>query len=295
MKPIRIFFLLTFLVVLAGSVCAQRRVNPVKSGSNNAFGVNENKVPGDSIDISRVTRVTDKNGNTVLVDTLTGVQMPDTLGGPQTMIPKMIQPLIYSASVGIDIWDPIMRVFGQKYGLIEFSGELNLHNRYIPVVEIGVGQTNYTPAKNNYTYKVGVTPYFRIGCNYNFIYNSNPDYMAFAGVRFGFSKFNYSLTDVTLTNDYWGDPGVVAFPKQSCSLTYMQIMFGIRVRIMGPISMGWAFRYKTRLHESKADFGEPWYIPGYGSRNSSITGSFSIFYTLPLGKDNWQKPPAPEY
>ena len=45
-------------------------------------------------------------------------------------------------------------------------------------------------------------------------------------------------------------------------------------------SLGWQFRFKTRLHESEAPAGKPWYIPGYGTRNSAITGSFSIFYTF---------------
>jgi hypothetical protein len=203
---------------------------------------------------------------------------------PTGKIPKMQQPLLYAAAVGVDIWDPLMRVFGQHYGLVEFSGELNLHNRYIPVVEVGLGQSSYTPDDNNYTYKVPLTPYFRIGCNYNFIYNSNPDYMAFAGVRFGWSHFNYEVNNVHLSSDYWGESTTFNLPKQTASVTYMQILFGIRVKVFGPISMGWCLRYKAKLKESKATYGRPWYIPGYGSRNGAITGSFSITYTLPFKK-----------
>ncbi len=48
--------------------------------------------------------------------------------------------------------------------------------------------------------------------------------------------------------------------------------------------MGWCIRYKAKLHESEAAYGRPWYIPGYGSRNGAVTGSFAITYTLPLKK-----------
>lgn len=285
-KPIKIL-----ATIAAAAICllpqmsqGQRRVNPVKSASQGLQGKNENKNPGDSIDYSKLAHIHDEHGNVIFVDTVTGVEVPDTATAPAAKIPKMQQPLFYAAAVGIDIWDPVMRIFGQHYGLIEFSGELNLHNRYIPVVEIGLGQSSYTPDDNNYTYKVPVTPYVRIGCNYNFIYNSNPDYMAFAGLRFGWSHFNYEVNDVRLSSDYWGESTTFNLPRQTANLTYMQFLFGIRVKVFGPISMGWCIRYKAKLHESAATYGRPWYMPGYGSRNGSITGSFSITYTLPFKK-----------
>lgn len=272
----------------------QRRVNPVKSASQGLQGKNENKNPADSIDYSKLAHIHDENSNVIFIDTVSGVEVPDTATAPTGKIPKMQQPLFYAAAVGVDIWDPVMRIFGQHYGLVEFSGELNLHNRYIPVVEIGLGQSSYTPDDNNYTYRVPVTPYFRIGCNYNFIYNSNPDYMAFAGLRFGWSHFNYEVNDVRLTDGYWDESTTFNLPKQTANVTYMQVLFGIHVKVFGPISMGWSIRYKAKLKESDAAYGRPWYIPGYGSRNGAITGSFSITYTLPLKKKRVEITPDTE-
>ena len=48
--------------------------------------------------------------------------------------------------------------------------------------------------------------------------------------------------------------------------------------------MGWAMKYHSILHESKAKYGKPMYIPGYGTRGSSITGAFSLMYVLPIEK-----------
>lgn len=283
-----------FMAILPAE--AQRRVTPVKNGSKNLQGINENKQPGDSIDRSRLVSVTDQEGNTVLVDTVTGKEVPDTIppGLPEGKVPKMINPLIYSASIGVDIWDPIMRIFGQSYGLIGFSAELNLHNRYIPVVEVGLGSANSTPDNRNFTYHTGLTPYFRIGANYNFLYNSNPDYQFIAGLRFGWSHFNYQLRDVTLSDPYWGERQTVDFPVQSGSAAYINVLFGLRVKIWRNVSMGWDIRFRALLHESEQPGGEPWYIPGYGSRNGLITGAFSIFYTFPLtGKKHDPDAPLP--
>jgi len=296
MKGMRKLVALALLALLSACViesAAQRRVNPVKTASQGAQGKNENKQAKDSIDFSKLVHYHDEKGRIVYVDTVTGREITDTVASPNDstrVVPKMIQPLLFSAAVGVDVWDPVMRLFGQHYGLLEFSGELNLHNRYIPVVEVGLGTASYTPDDNNYTFKVPLTPYFRLGCNYNFIYNSNPDYMAFAGLRFGWSHFSYEINDVTLTDNYWNETSTFSLPRQTCNITYMQILFGIRVKVCGPVSLGWCIRYKAKLHESHAAYGKPIYMPGYGSRNGSITGSFSVTYTLPFKKKEVEPP-----
>ena len=284
------------VVALAACVCAhisgQRRVTPVTQGSKNIIGKNENKPPGDSIDYSNVVSMTDEAGNTILVDTISGIEVPDTAQTTTGRVPKMINPLLFSASVGVDIWDPLMRAFGQKYGLIGFSAELNLHNRYIPVVEFGLGNASSTPSDQNFTYHVGVSPWFRIGANYNFLYNSNPDYQFVAGLRLGWSHFNYQLCEVTINDPYWGESQTVNFPRQTSNVTYLHVVFGLKVKILGPVSMGWQVRLRTILHETAQPAGEPWYIPGYGARNGIFAGSFSIFYTLPLSRKAPELPPG---
>ena len=274
-------------VLAAPRLSAQRRINPVQNASKELQGKNERRQEGDTIDIDKIKQIHDGQGNVVLVDTVSGKELPDSVANgliPGGKVPKMIQPLFHSVSVSVDVWDPLMRAFGQHYGLVEFSADLNLHNRYVPVVEVGLGQTDYTPEDNNYTFRVPVTPYFRIGCNYNFLYNSNPDYLVMAGVRFGFTRFNYEVGNVTLNSDYRGESTEFDLPRQTCSFSYMQLVFGLRIKVFGPVSMGWYLRYKAKLHESKDNYGKPWYIPGFGSRKGAITGSFYVAYTIPLHK-----------
>ena len=227
------------------------------------------------------------NGFTVYVDTISGDEWIDSTSFI-SRIPKMEFPLLHALSVGVNIWDPMMRAFGQDYGIADAWVELSLHNRYKPIFEVGLGTAKHTPAGMDFTYRSPMSVFFKIGANYNFFYNSNPDYSLFAGVRYGFSPFSFAVDNVTVKSPYWDEVAVFDIPSQNVTAGWFELNFGLRVKIWGPISAGWTFRYKSILHESKAAYGKPWYIPGYGTRNS-ISGSFSIVYTLPLDHLNKKK------
>ncbi len=272
--------LVTFLLIAVLPARGQRRVSPVNNAATTTQSINENKLPGDSIDRSKLVQYRDDKGNVVLVDTITGREIIDSTAMP--VVPPMIYPLVFDASVGVNLWDPLMRAFGQSYGLIGFSAHFNMHNRYIAAFEFGLGEANNTPADNNYTYHSPLAPYFKIGMDYNFLYNSNPDYQVFAGVRYGFSPFKWTLRDVTVDGSYWDEPSVMKFPELNSTAGYLEFLFGIKVKIYKQISMGWTFRYHRLLHYGPKTNGKPWYVPGYGSSNSSIGASLSVFYTLPI-------------
>lgn len=261
----------------------QRRVSPVNNAATRTQYVND--AAGDSARMlerrrQRSIHYHDDQGRTIMVDTVTGQEWVDSTLLPAP--PKMKQPLLFAVEIGANIWDPVMRIFGQKYGGVDFSAALNLHNRYIPTFEAGFGMARNTPAGMNFTYRTPLAPYFKLGADYNFIYNSNPDYRFTAGLRYGFSAFSYSLEDVTLNDNYWGETGTISFPTQNVTAGWFELALGLKVKLVGPISAGWMLRYKSILHKSKPETGDPWYIPGFGTNGTSITGSFSIYYTIPL-------------
>ncbi|MDE6270420.1 MAG: hypothetical protein K2M12_06145 [Muribaculaceae bacterium] len=181
----RVAALLVALCVASAVLTAQRRATPVNTAATATQSRNE--LAGDTARINadrraRSSSFVNEKGMLVWVDTITGDQWVDSLakvGG----IPKMQYPLMQSVSVSVDIWDAIMRLFGQDYGLVGFAAELNMHNRYLPAFEMGLGTASHSPSGMGYTYRSPIAPYFRIGANYNFLYNSNPDYMIMAGVR----------------------------------------------------------------------------------------------------------------
>lgn len=272
---------------LAEQTYSQRRVTPVNTPQTATQPINE--FQGDTARINARMRAQlkhyhDEHGNIIYIDTVTGKEWRDTTSLQIKKKEPMKYPLMESASVGLDLWNPIMRVFGQHYGLIDFSAQLSLHNRYKPVFETGLGLASNTPADNNYTYKSPLSVYFRIGADYNFLYNSTPAYQYFVGVRYGISNFAYSLEDISIYSPYWEVTARPSIPSQRSTVGWGEFVMGLKVNIFGPISAGWTFRYHTILHESKQIYGNPWYIPGYGSRGQSISGSITIYYTLPLNK-----------
>lgn len=282
MKHLAVIVLLILSTVVPLS--AQRRVTPVDPGTGTTGTAVK---PAEVNSRANVVEQHDASGNVVFVDTVTGKEWVDSTAIAPSK--KMIYPLLQSVSVGVDIWDPVMRILGQHYGLIGFWGELSLHNRYKAIVEVGLGSCDDTPDGSNFTYKSKMAPFFKIGAGYNIFYNSNPDYQFNIGLRYGFSAFSYEVTNVTVDEGYWNDPSHFNIPSQSTSAGYFEFVAGVKVKIAGPISLGWNVKYHTILHEGKAPLGEPMYIPGYGKRGGSITGSFSVIYTLGLNK---KKAPA---
>lgn len=263
----------------AWSVEAQRKITPVKpTTTTSASADQERKREVDPK--ANLAEMKDAEGNIVFIDTITGKEWIDSTARKPSG--KMIYPLMESVTVGLNLWDPAMRLFGQKYGGADIWAELSLHNRYKPVIEFGMSTCNDTPDGQNYTFKSPLAPYFKIGVNYNIFYNNNPQYQFLVGVRYGFTPFKYEISNFTLDDSYWGEQQQLSIPMQSATAGYFEFLAGVRVMIGRQISLGWNVKYHTLLHESSAAYGKSMYIPGYGKRGGAFSGSFSISYTLPF-------------
>jgi len=288
LRLVSLLAFLSIIVCLPELVYAQRRITPVNTPATATQPKNE--FEGDTARINARKRSTmvhyhDDKGNLVYVDTVTGEEWRDstTIKAKEKVIGNLY-PLFESVTVGVNVFDPFMRMLGQNYGLGEVWAMLNLHNRYQPVVEVGLGQADNTPEDGNFTYSSSVSPYFRVGANYNFRYNSTPDYQFYAGLRFGLSSFSYKITDVSVSDGYWGEQGKFDIPKQSSTVFYYEVVLGCKVKLLGNISAGWAVRYHRLMSESGGTYGKAWYIPGFGPRRARFAASFTIMYTLPIDK-----------
>lgn len=222
----------------------------------------------------------DAQGNVIFIDTVTGMEWIDTTINNKPT--GMIYPKYYTITAGVNIWDPVMRLLGQDYGIGEVWGEFSFYNRYNPVVAVGLGQAALTPDGKNYTYRSPLAPYFKLGANYNILYNSNPRYQVHVGLRYGFTPFSYSVPDATLGPGYWDETEQISIPSQKSTAGYLELVAGLRVDIAKGFSLGWDVIYHTILHESNAAYGKPIYIPGYGKRGTTFSGSFSLSYTFAL-------------
>lgn len=191
-----------------------------------------------------------------------------------------VYPLLYSASVGLNIFDGVMMIAGQKHASIDISGSLSLHNWIEPTIECGLGFANNRPEQGNFHYKNNPSFYAKLGANYNFLYKSNPDYQVFLGLRFGFTHFKYNIDDITISTDYWDQSNHFSLSNQTATSFYGQVLGGIKVKIWRDFSMGWTFRYGFMMKSPKAAESTPWFVPGYGT--GPLSATFSLIYNFPI-------------
>ncbi len=198
-------------------------------------------------------------------------------------------PLLTGLSIGLNVVDPFLALFGQKYGGIDVSATLNLWNRLQPVIELGVGMAKDTPEDMNFTYRGKLSPYMRVGANYNFMFKRAPRYQLIAGVRLGFSTFGYDITGVSVSSSYWRESQTFDITGNRSNVLWGELLAGLKVELGARVSLGWQVKYHGKFAEKKNTQARPWYIPGYGTRNSKWAFAFSIYYTLPLNEHLWPK------
>lgn len=202
--------------------------------------------------------------------------------------PSSPYPLFNGVTVGVNFADAIMTLIGQKHSSYDVSAMVSLHNWFFPIVEVGVGWGNYTD-NNNDLYKVKAYPavYAKIGINYNFLYKSNPEYMAYVGGRFGISNHRWDKTDIKTTNE---EGESITSPDEldrHCVSIYGEVLAGLKVKVAGPFSLGWNVRYRLGLHNSRGQ--TPWFVPGYGTGPLGFT--FNAYLTFGEKK---KKPTLPD-
>ena len=256
-------FIFTLMLTFSGiSLFAQKKITPVDSDPNKPA--------------QPTLHYYDKHGNP-LEEPVYFLSDLDTV---KNVRPGPVYPLLYSANVGINFFDGIMMLAGQKHASFDLSASLSLHNWFEPVIECGIGFADNHPDDANYRYVGKPSFYGKIGINYNFLYKSNPDYQLFLGLRGGFTAFSYDIKDVTISSDYWGPPQHFSLAGQKSHALYGQVLLGLKVKLWRNISMGWSFRYGFKGKVKDASNSAPWFIPGYGT--GPLNASFSLFYTIPI-------------
>lgn len=194
-------------------------------------------------------------------------------------------PLFGGIDVGVNFFDAILLAAGQSYAGFDVSARVSLHNWFFPAFEIGLGYADTHPENSNFHYKASLSPYFKIGLDYNFLYKSNPDYQVYLGLRLGVAHVDYRVADVSQTSGYWGETAHYSLSDQRSTPIYGDVLAGIKVKLWRGLSMGWSIRYHYKIHTPAASESSPWYIPGYGG-SSPVGATFSLIYTFGRNKVN---------
>ena len=128
-RVMRSLILASAVAVAAGALWAddapakpKRHISPVNNAASQTQAINETKDDTSRINAAfraRSSHVVRENGTILYIDSLTGEEWIDST--TLIKVPKMKYPLIMDATVGVDLWNPAMRAFGQKHGLVGFG------------------------------------------------------------------------------------------------------------------------------------------------------------------------------
>ncbi len=203
-------------------------------------------------------------------------------------------PFYGGTYLGVDIAGVLGSMLGGDTKSIEVQADVNLKNRYFPVLEVGYAEIE-AESEHGTLYN-SKAPYFRLGLNYKAKYRNRSENHIYLGARYAFSIFNYDVEsmemydpiwgghlDPNLSDDIWGGSVPFSLKGVSSSAHWLELVVGIRAEIWKDFLMGWSVRYKQRLSVKEGDMSSPAYIPGFGENKKNTFGiTYSLIYKLPL-------------
>jgi hypothetical protein len=189
-------------------------------------------------------------------------------------------PLMRGFQVSFDLFGAGMLMLSD-YGQYEGALRLNLHDQWFPIVEIGIGKANHSEDMiTGLSYKT-TAPYYRIGVDFNLLKKKHQANRLYGGIRYAFTSYKIDLWREDFPDPAWQwNTGFGVF-GESCSQHWLEAVFGVDAKVVGPIHLGWSVRYKLRLFHKDGIVGKTWYVPGYGTWGETrLGGTFNIMVDI---------------
>lgn len=211
-------------------------------------------------------------------------QQRDSLSLLSEELPEGVKyryPLLNGLSVSVNVFPPLMNLFGKDYGNYEGMVTLDLHHRFFPQAGAGIGFCNVMNDDSVRYHCTKHFPFFKTGLLYNFNYNDlkpNDFYGAF--VRFGYAYSEAEIKHLQYTDGFWGKTSNMSIEGLAYHSVWMELGAFIKVQMADHLSLGWDLSFKPFLHKGKDKQGEPYYVPGYGVTTSKFGFGFNIYYDI---------------
>lgn len=183
------------------------------------------------------------------------------------------------AAVSVDLIGLAQTAFSD-YGQYEAALRLNFKDKYFPVIELGYGTANASDVSSKLSYKTSA-PYTRIGLDFNIARNKHDDYRIYAGFRYALTYYKFDVGSNGLKDPIWGDDVDFAAKGIKANYHWVEGVFGVDAKIVGPLRLGWSVRYRKRIAHNDGTMGGTWYVPGFGKQGSSrIGGTFNVIFEI---------------
>ena len=181
-------------------------------------------------------------------------------------------PFFQGISVGVDVAGALQMQLSD-YGQYEAALKVNLHDQYFPTLEVGYGKASHEDdVVTGISYHTKA-PYFRIGADVNMMKKKHTGNRIFVGLRYAFTSYKIDLERQPFPDPVWQWDTSFGVQGEKCSQHWAEIVFGIDAKIAGPLHLGWSARYKMRMSHDEGTLGNVWYVPGYGTQDSSVLGA----------------------
>ncbi|MBR6840729.1 MAG: hypothetical protein IKM77_00270 [Prevotella sp.] len=189
---------------------------------------------------------------------------------------------------------PVFRGFAVSFDLVgagllllsdagQYEGALriNLHDEWFPIVELGYGKADHMEEATQIAYKTSA-PYFRVGIDRNLLKDKHGKNRLYGGIRYAFTSYKVDIFRPEFSDPTWLWPVSYEIMGAPCKHHWLEVVLGLDAKIFGPLHLGWSVRYKRRLsHSEEGDFGNTWYVPGYGKYGDTrLGGTFNVIIDI---------------
>lgn len=194
-------------------------------------------------------------------------------------IQKDSVPLFRGFAVSFDLVGAGMLALSD-YGQYEAALRVNLHDEWFPIVEAGIGKAEHDDEVTQLYYSTSA-PYFKVGIDKNMLKDKHGPNRLYVGLRYGFTSYKIDLSRPNFPDPVWMWDTSFGVKDAACKYHWAEVVVGVDAKIFGPLHLGWSVRYKQRLaHSEEGDFGTPWYVPGFGTYNTNLGGTFNVIIDI---------------
>lgn len=174
-----------------------------------------------------------------------------------------------------------MQMMLGDYGQYEAALRLNLRNRFFPIFEVGYGKASHVDDPvTEITYHTKA-PYFRVGCDFNVAKNKRSSNRVFVGLRYAYTNYKVDISRKDFKDPVWKWDTSYNIEGSQCWQHWAEVVFGVDAAVFGPLHLGWSARYRRRLFHDDGITGKTWYVPGYGTQDSSnLAATFNIIVDI---------------
>lgn len=188
-------------------------------------------------------------------------------------------PLFHGFAVSFDLVGAGMLALSD-YGQYEAALRVNLHDEWFPIVEAGVGKATHDDEVTQLYYSTSA-PYFKVGIDKNMLKDKHGPNRLYVGLRYGFTSYKIDLSRPDFPDPVWLWNTGFGVKDASCKYHWAEVVIGVDAKIFGPLHLGWSVRYKQRLaHSEEGEFGNPWYVPGFGTYNTNLGATFNVIIDI---------------